>query len=85
MISIECLDDTTYKITVSEDQTTVHTVTLTEDYYHELTNDTITPEELLTRSFNFLLEREDNTEILTNFDLSEIQKYYPEYEKTIIQ
>jgi hypothetical protein len=35
------------------------------------------------RSFEFLLEREPNTSILPEFDLSVIQRYFPEYERTI--
>jgi len=35
------------------------------------------------RSFKFLLQRESNTSILRSFELSDISRYFPEYEKTI--
>jgi len=35
--------------------------------------------DLLRRSFEFLLDRESNTSILREFDLSTIERYYPEY------
>jgi hypothetical protein len=35
--------------------------------------------ELLRRSFEFLLERETNTSILREFDLGTIERYFPEY------
>ena len=35
--------------------------------------------DLLKRSFEFLLAREANTSILREFDLSEIERYFPEY------
>ena len=38
---------------------------------------------LVERSFDFLLERESNRTILSTFDLSVIQRYFPEYERTI--
>jgi len=38
-------------------------------------------EELLKASFEFLLEREPNTSILSSFDLPVIGRYFPEYEK----
>ncbi len=42
-----------------------------------------TPEELLRASFQFLLEHEPNTSILSSFDLPLIGHYFPEYEKDI--
>jgi hypothetical protein len=35
--------------------------------------------DLLRRSFEFLLDREANTSILREFDLSTIERYFPEY------
>lgn len=37
--------------------------------------------ELVRRSFDFLLEREPPTSILRRFDLSVIQRYFPEYDR----
>ena len=37
-------------------------------------------ERLVTRSFEFLLEREPANAILASFDLSVIQRYFPEYD-----
>ncbi len=38
--------------------------------------------ELVSRSFDFLLERERPSSILRRFDLSVIQRYFPEYDAT---
>jgi hypothetical protein len=38
-------------------------------------------EDLVRRSFEFLLEREPASSILRQFDLSVIQGYFPEYER----
>jgi hypothetical protein len=35
--------------------------------------------DLVKRSFEFLLAREDNSSILREFDLSTIERYFPEY------
>jgi hypothetical protein len=35
--------------------------------------------DLVKRSFEFLLAREENTSILREFDLSTIERYFPEY------
>jgi hypothetical protein len=37
-------------------------------------------ESLVARSFDFLLEREPPNAILATFDLSVIQRYFPEYD-----
>lgn len=37
-------------------------------------------ESLVARSFEFLLEREPPNAILSTFDLSVIQRYFPEYD-----
>ena len=83
MITIQRMNDTTFKVTVNEATTTTHTVTVTPSYYKKLTGNRAKPEELVRRSFEFLLERESNTSILSAFDLSVISQYFPEYEKTI--
>jgi hypothetical protein len=41
------------------------------------------PEEVVTSSFEFLLEREAATSILRSFHLMDIGRYFPEYESEI--
>ena len=62
---------------------TIHEVTIIPKDYTKLTSGKIQPEELVRRSFDFLLEREPKESILTHFDLSEISRYFPEYEHEI--
>ena len=40
-------------------------------------------EELVTRSFDFLLEREPASSILKSFELSVIGRYFPEYDRVM--
>ena len=68
-----------FEITVKADQLTKHVVSVTDQMLLNLTNNKISKEELLNFSFNFLLERESNTSILSSFDLTVISKYFPEY------
>jgi len=42
-------------------------------------------ETVILESFKFLLEREPNTSILSEFDITVIKRYFPEYEKEIKQ
>lgn len=41
-----------------------------------------TPEELIRRSFEFLLEREPKESILSRFDIDVIGRYFPQWEET---
>ena len=62
---------------------TEHTVTLDDEYYQNLTDGEITKEELIRRSFGFLLERESKESIFSRFNLKIIKNYFPEYEGKI--
>ena len=71
--------------TSSEGSKTEHTVTLDKKYWEKLTQENEEPEELIRRSFVFLLEREPKESILSEFNLHVIQNYFPEYEDTILK
>ena len=60
-----------------------HHVTMKLDDYTKLTGGKSEPEELVRRSFEFLLEREPKESVLSRFDLSVIGRYFPEYEREI--
>lgn len=63
---------------------TRHTVTLSRKDFEELTQGSpVSAEELVRRSFEFLLEREPKESILRRFDLPVIGRYFPEYPKEI--
>ena len=68
-----------FEITVKADQLTKHIVSVTDQMLLNLTNNKTSKEELLNFSFNFLLEREPNTSILSKFEIIVISKYFPEY------
>ena len=76
-------DAETYEVTVRESTTTTHTVKLAPEYYEKLTGGKVSPETLIEKSFESLLERESNTMILSRFDLPVIGDYFPEYENNI--
>jgi hypothetical protein len=82
-ITVEKIDDTTFKVTVASRTTTTHTVTVSPEYRERLGGGGVPAEKLIEKSFEFLLEREPNTSILRSFDLPVIRRYFPEYEKTI--
>ena len=84
MIDVQAIDDDRFEVRVEEaDGTTKHTVTVDDEYYEKLTGGQISKEELLERSFEFLLAREPKESILSQFTLQTITRYFPSYEEEI--
>ena len=83
MITINVIDWETFDVSVQDKVVTNHRVVVPSEYYKKLTGEKVSPEELVRRSFEFLLERESNSMILPSFELSLIGKYFPEYEESI--
>ncbi len=60
---------------------TEHRVTVTDDDLARYGAGDV--DDLVRRSFDFLLAREPNTSILREFRITEIERYFPEYRETI--
>jgi len=83
-IRVKAKSEAEYEVTVREGVgETRHVVTAEPAYIRQLAGENGNGEELLRRSFEFLLERESKESILRRFHLREIGRYFPEYEKTI--
>ena len=79
MISVEAIDNNSFKVSVTKDSSTEHIVLLNNHFHQDVTNNKITKIELITHSFKFLLKRESNQSILKKFNLEVISQYFPEY------
>jgi hypothetical protein len=83
-IEVETIDKSNFRVRVTEGPgETTHQVVVSPGDYTRLANGKIEPEELVRRSFEFLLEREPKESILNRFDLSVISLYFPEFEREI--
>lgn len=84
MIEVKKKSNQEFVVNIKDKSTsTEHEVTLDEEYYQILTDGEMTREELIKRSFEFLLERESKESILSKFNLKIIKNYFPEYEEKI--
>lgn len=84
MIEVKKKNQQDFVVTVEEKGSrTEHNVTLDDDYWRDLTQGRITKEELIKRSFEFLLERESKESILAKFNVRIIKGYFPEFEREI--
>jgi len=83
-IEVQQIDQFKFRVRITEGGSeTIHDVTVSPNDYTKLAAEKIQPEELVRRSFEFLLEREPKESILARFDLSVISRYFPEYEREI--
>jgi hypothetical protein len=83
-IDVETLDATHFRVRVIETGSeSTHEVTLDPGDYRRLTGRAAEAQELIRKSFQFLLERESKESILSRFDLSVIRRYFPEFEREI--
>lgn len=80
---IQPFPEAVFNVLVSNGEKTSHTVIIPLEYYIKLTGRKISPENLIKKSFEFLLERESNSSILNKFELSVIGNYFSEFEDEI--
>ena len=72
------------RVTVSEGKSqTVHTVVVERTYRDKLVGTGGSVEQLVHKSFEFLLARELKESILRSFNLPLIGRYFPEYESAM--
>jgi hypothetical protein len=77
-------DVMTYEVTIMEGvSSTSHKVSVSEAELSGLVGGDISGEKLIEESFKFLLEREPKEQILAEFPISEIIRYFPDYESQI--
>ncbi len=82
-IDVSGIDEGTFRVQVTEGgSTSTHRVTLGLEDLDRLT-DGQSAAELVEASFRFLLDREPKESILSSFDLSAIERYFPEYPNRI--
>jgi hypothetical protein len=86
MVEIEKKSEYEFLVVVEEKgDKSRHVVTLDDDYYYLLTQAKISKEELIRKSFQFLLERELKESIFSRFNLKAIKNFFPEFESKIVK
>ena len=83
MIEVNKRTEEEFTVTLTEEGKTKYIVTLDDEYYKDLTGERISKEELIKKSFKFLLKRERKESILSRFNLNVINSYFPEFVKEI--
>ena len=83
-ITVATLGESQYRVTVVDGKhRTTHIISATPDDVRRYALADTSPERLIEASFEFLLEREPASAILSSFALPVIERYFPEYPSTI--
>ena len=64
MISVEAIDNNSFKVSVTKDSLTEHIVLLNDRFHQDVSNNKLTKTELIAKSFEFLLKRESNLSLI---------------------
>lgn len=84
MILVKRINVIAFKVIVRDDNSeTLHKVILRDGDFTKLSDGIESKEDLIKRSFEFLLSREPKESILREFELVEISKYFPEFEDVL--
>ncbi|XOV84143.1 MAG: hypothetical protein ACFHXK_03285 [bacterium] len=84
MISVNMVAANVYEVVIEGADESIHRVHMSQEYYRKLCGATVTHEYVLVQAFRFLLEREPSTAILREFDVADINIYFPEFEAELI-
>ena len=82
-VQIDLLKKDLFKVSIKDKINTCHLVTLKDEIFQKLTQKKITKEKLVNLSFEFLLKKEKNTQILREFELQVISEYFSDYMENV--
>ena len=83
-IKITPISEEVYRVQVSGRTETMHSVSMTDLDYETFTGGRKPKEQLILFAFEFLLKREENTSILREFAICNVNEFFPEFEKEVI-
>tara|TARA_Y100000991_G_scaffold77770_2_gene58506 strand:+ start:2101 stop:2394 length:294 start_codon:yes stop_codon:yes gene_type:complete len=79
-IAIKRIDNDTFSVSISSKKNTQHIVKFSDKQRDLYELGHIQKDVIIKIAFDFLLAREPNTSILTNFSIDLISNYFPEFE-----
>ena len=87
MIEVKQLSDgapMAFQVIVREGSSeTRHRVTMSQANYQRLSGGAVSAEDFVKAAFVFLLEREPKEAILSQFDVTVISRYFPDFDRAI--
>ncbi|MDG2474429.1 MAG: hypothetical protein P8M50_04000 [Paracoccaceae bacterium] len=79
LIAVQKIDDNKFLVRINKDTETRHIVIVSDEAHKNFSAGELTKEQLVKKSFLFLLQKERQTSILEKFNIEEIENYFPEF------
>mgnify|MGYP001310434355 CR=1 FL=1 len=79
VLKITKINKDTFEVVVQSTTTTQHIVKVSDKVLTEFTFNQLSKEQFLKKSFLFLLRKEPNTSIEGDFNIEEIENFFPEF------
>ena len=76
---IDQINNNLFKVLIKDSVDSCHLVRVSDEIFQKLTQKKITKRKLISLSFEFLLKKEKNTQILREFEIQVISEYFPDY------
>ena len=76
---IDQINNSQFKVLIKDSVDSCHLVTVSDETFQKLKKKKITKRKLINLSFEFLLTKEKNTQILREFEIQVISEYFPDY------
>ncbi len=80
-ILIRRINHECYEVIVTKKEVTKHIVHVSDSVHNHFTEGKMTKEQFVKKAFLFLLQREQNTSILKEFQIEMIAKFFPDFRK----
>jgi len=78
-LKVDQIDNNLFKVLIKDSVDSFHLVTVSDKIFQKLTKKKITKKKLIQLSFEFLLKKEKNTQILREFEIQVISEFFPDY------
>tara|TARA_B100001175_G_C19245060_1_gene511881 strand:+ start:332 stop:616 length:285 start_codon:yes stop_codon:yes gene_type:complete len=79
LIAVQKINENEFYVRINKDTETYHIVTVSDEAHENLAAGDLTKEQLVKKSFLFLLQKENQSSILKKFHIEEIENYFPEF------
>ena len=79
VLKITKIDKDTFEVVVQSSATTKHVVKVSDKVLTEFTFNHLSKEQFVKKSFLFLLKKESNTSIQGDFNIEEVENFFPEF------
>lgn len=90
MVTLAGAPDYRFQVTVTERRNdfTTHMVTMAQSVFSSYAQSHqeafVSPELVIKTAFQFLLEHEPKESILASFDITDISRYFPDFERVLV-